>query len=84
MSRLLFIVAQDEPGLLAFLRRDFAAEEAAGEVEIFIDRRQDRWWHDVQPRETEARDRNRNSAVSISFHDLGCAFVPHRPVFSQG
>jgi len=84
MPRLLFVVARDEPGLLDFLRRDFAAEEAAGEVEIFMDRRQDRWRHDVQPREAEERDWNRNSAVSISLRELGCAFVPQQPVLPQG
>lgn len=83
MTRLLFIVAQDEPGLLAFLRRDFAAEEAAGEIEIFVDRRQDRSWHDVRPREAEARDWNRNSDVTISLRELGCAFAPRQPVPPQ-
>lgn len=78
MTRLLFIVARDEPGLLDFLRRDFAAEEAAGEVEIFTDRRQDRWWHDVRPRHREARDWNRNSDVSTSLRELGCAFAPQQ------
>lgn len=84
MPRLLFVVARDALGLLDFLRTDFAAEEAAGEVEIFIDRRQDRWGHDVQPREAEARDWNRNSAVAISLRELGCAFVPQQPAAPQG
>jgi hypothetical protein len=39
MARLPFIVTGDQPGLLEFLRRDFAAEEAQGDVEIFMDRR---------------------------------------------
>lgn len=83
MTRLLFIVAQDEPGLLDFLRRDFAAEEAAGEIEIFIDRRQDRWRHDVRPGEAEVRDWNRNLDVSISLRELGCAFARQQPVLPQ-
>ncbi len=68
------------PGLLDFLRRDFAAEVAQGDVEIFIDRRDSRPGQVAQPRETEGRDWNRNWEVSKSLRDLGCAFVPQRPL----
>ncbi len=78
MARLLFIVARDQPGLLEFLRRDFAAEVAQGDVEIFIDRRDTRPRRVVQPRDKEGRDWNRNWDVSESLRDLGCAFVPQR------
>ena len=53
MARLLFIVARDQPGLLEFLRRDFAAEEAQGDIEIFMDRRESPRGQAVQPRGAE-------------------------------
>ncbi len=75
MARVLFIVARDQPKLLAFLRQDFAAEEAQGVIEIFMDRRQG-----VQPREADRhrRDPRRNLGVSIDLRELGCAVV-HQP-----
>jgi hypothetical protein len=79
MARLLFIVARDQPGLLEFLRRDFATEEAQGDVEIFIDRRESPRRQAVQPREAEGRDWNRNWDVGESLRELGCAFVPQLP-----
>lgn len=79
MARLLFVVARDQPGLLEFLRRDFAAEEAQGDIEIFMDRRDSPRRQAVQPREAEARDRNRNWDVGESLRQLGCAFVPQQP-----
>jgi hypothetical protein len=36
MARLLFIVARDQPGLLEFLRKDFALEVVQGDVEISL------------------------------------------------
>jgi hypothetical protein len=79
MPRLFFIVARDEPGLLEFLRRDFAAEEAQGDIEIFMDRRESPRGQAVQPREAEERDWNRKRAVDESLRELGCAFVPQPP-----
>src|SRR5438874_8948380 len=40
MARVLFIVNRDHPELLASLRQEFAAQEAAGLAAIFSDRRQ--------------------------------------------
>ena len=79
MTRLLFIVARDQPGLLEFLQRDFAAEEAQGDIEIFIDRRESFGWRDLQPRVSEERDWNRNWDVRESLRALGCAFVHRSP-----
>jgi hypothetical protein len=79
MTRLLFIVARDQPGLLEFLRGDFAAEEAQGDIEIFIDRRESPRRQAGQPREAEGRDWNRNRDVSESLRELGCAVVPQPP-----
>ncbi len=79
MARLPFIVARDQPGLLEFLRRDFAAEEAQSDVEIFMDRRESPRRQVVQPREAEGRDWNRNWDVGESLRELGCAFVPQPP-----
>jgi hypothetical protein len=78
MARLLFIVARDRPSLLEFLRADFAAEEAAGAIEIFLDRREGRQWPDVQARAAEARDRSRTWDVRESLRELGCAFLPRQ------
>ena len=79
MARLLFIVARDQPGLLEFLRRDFAVEEAQGDIEIVMDRRERLWRQGLQPRVVEERDWNRNWDVKESLRALGCAFV-HRPL----
>ena len=66
MARLLFIVARDQPGLLEFLRRDFALEVVQEDVEIFIDRRTSRPGQVVQAHRAEGRDR------PSGFH-RGCA-----------
>ena len=79
MARLLFIVARDQPGLLAFLRRDFATEVVQGDVEIFMDRRASREGQLLNAPGAEERDWNRNWDVSMSLRDLGCAFVPQQP-----
>ncbi len=77
MARMLFIVAREQPELIEFLRQDFAAEEAEGIVEIFIDRRQDPEREGIQRPESEEhrRDQSRNADVARAFRDLGCAFV---------
>jgi hypothetical protein len=79
VAQVLFIVARDKPELLAYLRQRFAAEEAKGVIEIFMDRRegvQDRRER-VQPRESDGhrRDSHRNWGVSIDLRELGCAVV---------
>jgi hypothetical protein len=84
MTRLLFIVARDQPGLLEFLQRDFAAEEAQGDVEIFMDRRESSRGRVVQPHEAKRRDPNRNWGVHASLRDMGCAFVPRQAPLPQG
>jgi hypothetical protein len=84
MTRLLFIVARDQPGLLEFLQRDFAVEEAQGDVEIFMDRRESSRGQVVQPHEVKRRDSNRNWGVHASLRDMGCAFVPRQPPLPQG
>ncbi len=82
---MLLIVARDQPGLLEFLWTDFAAEAAQGDVEIFVDRRREGpRWQDVQPREAEGRDWNRNWDVSESLRELGCAFVHQQPLRPRG
>ncbi len=70
LARLLYIVARDQPELFAFLRRDFAAEEAEGVIEILTDRRQG-----VQPCETEGRDPRRNWSVSVGLRAIGFTLV---------
>ena len=80
MAQVLFIVARDKPELLAYLRQRFAAEEAQGVIEIFMDRRQG-----VQPREGDhRRDPRRNWAVSIDLRELGCAVVRQATPVFQG
>lgn len=76
MARMFCIVARDKRELLEFLRRDFAAEEAEGVIEIFSDRRLSPPGQGAQPESDEPRrDRRRNADVARSFRDLGCAFV---------
>ena len=78
MGRVLFIVDRDHPELLAFLRQEFAPQEAAGLAEIFMDRRQGPGQRGVEPHEFDdhRRDRLRNVDVKIELHGLGCAVVP--------
>lgn len=78
MARVLFIVGRDQPGLLASLRQEFAAQEAAGLVEIFMDRRQSPGPPGVEPQEfnDHRRDPRRNSDINRDLHSLGCAVVP--------
>jgi len=70
VARVLYIVARDQPDLFAFLRRDFAAEEVEGVIEILMDRRQG-----VQPCETEGRDPRRNWSVSVDLREIGFTLV---------
>jgi hypothetical protein len=70
MARVLYIVARDQQELFAFLRRDFAVEEAEGVIEILTDRRQR-----VQPCETEGRDPRRNWSVSAGLREIGFTLI---------
>ena len=78
MARVLFIVNRDHPELLASLRQEFAAQEAAGLAAIFSDRRQAPGPPSSEPHafDDHRRDRQRNSDVSRDLHGLGCAVVP--------
>jgi len=69
-ARVLYIVARDQPELFAFLRRDFAAEQAEGEIEILMNRRQR-----AQPRVADGRDPRRNLGVDTGLRQVGFAFV---------
>lgn len=77
MARVLFIVARDHPELLVSLRQEFAAQEAGGLAEIFMDRRQGPRQPGVQTREADGRrrDERRNRAVNQDLRELGCAVV---------
>jgi len=70
-ARVLFIVARDQPELVGFLHKDFAAEEAEGLIEILMDRRQSPQWQGVDGR----RDPGRNRAVTTDLRESGCALV---------
>ena len=70
VARVLYIVARDQPGLFAFLRQDFAEEEADAVIEILMDRRQG-----ARPCEADGRDPRRNEAVSVDLREVGFAFV---------
>ena len=71
VARVLYIVSRDQPELFAFLRRDFAAEEAEGAIEILLNRRQG-----GQPPEADGRDPRRNWSVNVDLREMG--FVPVR------
>jgi hypothetical protein len=77
MARVLFIVDRDHPELLASLRQEFAAQEAAGLAAIFSDRRQGPGPPSSEPHpfEDHRRDRQRNLDVSRDLRGLGCAVV---------
>jgi hypothetical protein len=78
-ARVLYIVARDQPKLFAFLRRDFAAEEAEGVIEILMNRR-----HSVQPPEADGRDPRRNWSVNVALREIGFAFVRQQEPRPQG
>jgi hypothetical protein len=75
VARVLYIVARYQPELFAFLRQDFAAEEAEREIEILMDRRQGPWWEGMQPREANRRDPRRNWGVRVDLREMGFALV---------
>jgi hypothetical protein len=69
-ARVLYIVAREQPGLFAFLRQDFAAEESEGVIQILMNRRQR-----MQPCEADGRDARRNWEVSVGLREIGFALV---------
>jgi hypothetical protein len=76
-ARVLYIVGRDQPELFTFLRQDFAAEEAEGAIEIFMNRRQG-----MQPREADGRDLRRNWEVSVGLREMGFVLVRQQvPLF---
>jgi hypothetical protein len=79
VARVLYIVARDQPELFAFLRQDFAAEEAEGVIEILMNRRQG-----GQPCEADARDPRRNWGVSVDLREIGFVFVRQQEPRPQG
>ena len=82
VARVLYIVARDQPELFAFLRQDFAAEEAEGVIEILMNRRQG-----GQRCEAEGRDPRRNWRVSVDLREIGFGLVRQqapRPQERQG
>ena len=79
VARVLYIVARDQPELFAFLRQDFAAEQAEGVIEILMNRRQG-----VQPREADGRDPRRNWGVSVDLREMGFGLVRQQGPRPQG
>jgi len=82
VARVLYIVARDQPELFAFLRQDFAAEEAEGVIEILMNQRQG-----GQPCEADGRDPRRNWGVSVDLREIGFGLVRQqapRPQERQG
>lgn len=79
VARVLYIVARDQPELFAFLRQDFAAEEAEGVIEILMNRRQG-----GQPCEADRRDPRRNWGVSVDLREIGFVFVRQQEPRPQG
>lgn len=78
-ARVLYIVARDQPELFAFLRQDFAAEEAEGVIEILMNRRQK-----VQLREADERDPRRNREVNVDLREMGFVFIRQQTPLRQG
>ena len=79
VARVLYIVARDQPELFAFLRQDFAAEEAEGVIEILMNRRQG-----GQPCEADGRDPRRSWRVSVDLREIGFVFVRQQEPRPQG
>ena len=81
VARVLYIVARDQPEfeLFAFLRQDFAAEEAEGVIEILMNRRQG-----GQPCEADGRDPRRNWRVSVDLREMGFGLVRQQGPRPQG
>jgi hypothetical protein len=78
VARVLYIVARDQPKLFAFLRQDFAAEEAEEVIEILVDRRQG-----AQPCEVDGRDPRRNCGISADLREMRFAFVRQQATLLQ-
>ena len=72
---LLFIVARHRPDLFDSLKQQFAREEEAGRVQVFLDRRQEHAGQQDQPRGLEKR---RPSDINNQLRILGCAIVRQR------
>jgi hypothetical protein len=64
------VVQAEQPGLFAFLRQDFAAEESEGVIQILMNRRQR-----MQPCGADGRDARRNWEVSVGLREIGFALV---------
>ena len=79
VARVLYIVARDQPELFAFLRQDFAAEQAEGVIEILMNRRQG-----VQPHEADGRDPRRNWGVSVDLREMGFGLIRQQGPRPQG
>jgi hypothetical protein len=75
VARVLYIVARDQPELFAFLREDFAAEEAEEVIEILMDRRQG-----AQPCEADRRDPRRKEGASVDLREMGFVFVRQQAI----
>lgn len=72
---LLFIVARHRPDRLNALKPQFAREEEAGKVQVFLDRRRGEGRWEFQPRKL---DRRRHSDINNRLRSLGCAIVRQR------
>lgn len=66
----LYIVARDQRELFAFLREDFAAEEAEEAIEILMDRRQG-----VQPCEADRREPRGRDVAGVHLREMGFVFA---------
>ena len=60
----------DRSPCVAFLREDFAAEEAEEVIEILMDRRQG-----AQPCEADRRDPRRKEGASVDLREMGFVFI---------
>lgn len=79
VARVLYIVARDQPELFTYLRQDFAADEAAGVIEILMNRRQG-----MQPCEADRRDPRRDWGVTVGLREIGFVFVRQQAPLPQG
>ena len=72
-----FLVARERPDLYDVLHREFALDEAAGEVLILFDRRRRQRRGHAQPRTPDRRrtDRRSPSGVDAQLHTLGWAIL---------
>ena len=72
-----FLVARERPDLYEVLRREFAREEAAGEVLILFDRHRRERRRQAGPHAPERRhtERRSPSGVDAQLHGLGWAIL---------